>query len=478
MISNILNLSELIYFFSHTFIFFFIITFVTYWLTPKKHQNKVLLVFCYLFYFSWNIKLFSLVLLSTLVDYICANQIFESEDKIKRKRLLILSVLVNIGSLITFKYFDFFIDSFNLLTSSIGLNTSLPILNIILPLGISFYTFQSLAYTVDVYRKKVEPEKSFINFSIFVAYFPQLIAGPIERSENLLPQIRNHKYFKDIEIEKGLFLFWFGFFKKRVIADYLAIYVERAYENPNANSLEITLGIIAFSFQAYCDVSGYTYMARGMSLLLGIKLSNNFHFPFFSKSPSEFWNRWHITLSHWLRDYVYFPLLIKYRKPTVATFITFIFVGAWHGPKFHFVEWGILWASIISIYHYSKNKVNKFNLTLFKKDSTAIFLMFITIILSQGFYRSESTGHFISLIKNILMGVQTSNGSELPIIPFVTLVFFMVIYDYIAYFIMKKNEFFIIEMSFAKKTVFYLTLYFMYRNFQNMGKLDFIYFNY
>jgi alginate O-acetyltransferase complex protein AlgI len=478
MIGDILNLSELIYFFSHTFILFFIIAFVFYWLTPKNHQNKLLLAFCYLFYFSWNIKLFSLVLLSTLVDYICANQIFQSKDKLKRKRLLRLSILVNIGSLVAFKYFDFFIESFNQLSLSLGLSTSLPILNIILPLGISFYTFQSLAYTVDVYRKKVEPEKSFINFSIFVAYFPQLIAGPIERSENLLPQIRKQKLFKEVEIEKGLFLFWFGFFKKRVIADYLAIYVERAYENPNANSLEITLGIIAFSFQAYCDVSGYTYMARGMSLLFGIKLSNNFFFPFFSKSPSDFWNRWHITLSHWLRDYVYFPILIKYRKPTLATFMTFIFVGAWHGPKFHFIEWGVLWAMIISIYHYSKIKVDMYNITILKKDSTTTILMFITIILSQGFYRAESTTHFITLLKNIFIGFQASNDMALLLNPFLILVLFIVIYDSTAYYIMKRNEFFILELSFVKKTFFYLTLYFMYRNFQNIGKLDFIYFNY
>jgi len=333
-----------------SFFVFLSIVFALYWqLTERlRMQNLLILVASYVFYGWWDWRFLLLIAFSSAVDFLVGLRIHSAQTQRNRRLWLMTSLTVNLGVLGFFKYFNFGIESASLLLQSIGLSTSISSLNIILPVGISFYTFQTLSYTIDIYRGKIEPTTNWLQFFAFVSFFPQLVAGPIERAADLLPQFEKNRSFNKYEAVTGLRLILWGLFKKMVIADRLAVIVDSIYANPeSADSLTVVIAAVFFSYQLYCDFSGYSDIAIGTGRLLGFRLTRNFITPFLSRTMTEFWQRWHVSLSSWFRDYVYIPLggnrssIIKWGFNIL---ITFTLSGLWHGAGLHFVLWGILCA--------------------------------------------------------------------------------------------------------------------------------------
>lgn len=334
---------------SFDFAIFLPIVFILYWgISPRniRSQNFLLLIASYVFYGWWDAKFLLLIILSTLVDFFIGHALNTQNNIAKRKLLLGSSIVFNLGVLGFFKYFNFFIQNFSKTFNFFGYHFNSWTLNIILPVGISFYTFQTLSYTIDVYRRNLSPTKDFVSFAGFVSFFPQLVAGPIERAKNLLPQFYKKRIFSYSTATEGLKQILWGLFKKIVIADNCAEYVKIVFDNPsNHNGSVLLLGAILFAFQIYGDFSGYSDIAIGTAKLFGFNLMQNFSYPYFSRSIAEFWRRWHISLTTWFRDYVYIPLggsrggkLMKIRN----VFIIFIISGFWHGANWTFIFWGFL----------------------------------------------------------------------------------------------------------------------------------------
>jgi len=294
------------------FAIFLPLVFILYWFVTNRSltlQNLFILSASYLFYAWWDYRFLALIALSTLVDFIVANQLNKQKTQTKRKGLLLVSLIFNLGMLAFFKYFNFFIESWVEAWQVFDINMQTSSLKIILPVGISFYTFQTLSYTIDVYRKKIEPTNSFIQFAAFVSFFPQLVAGPIERASQLLPQFSKKRVFNYDFALSGFYLIIWGLFKKVVVADNCAFFVNQIFDGAvGHSSMELFLGAILFGFQIYGDFSGYSDIAIGVARLFGFSLMTNFSFPYFSRDIAEFWRRWHISLSTWFRDYLYIPL--------------------------------------------------------------------------------------------------------------------------------------------------------------------------
>ncbi|MCR5424339.1 MAG: MBOAT family protein [Bacteroidales bacterium] len=336
---------------SFSFGFFLVIVYALYWALFNRDirlRNCFLLMASYFFYGTWNWKLLGLILVISATDFIFGALIAKSEDQRRRKTFLVIPIVINLCILCFFKYFNFFIDSFVTLCAHIG-NASVSSftpLNIILPVGISFYTFQGLSYVIDIYYRRFEPTKDVVSFFTFIAFFPQLIAGPIERARDLLPQFATPKTFDYDTTRKGLFNIACGLFKKIVIADRLAIYVDSVYSNPaGAEGWPAVMAVIFFTFQLYLDFSAYSQIAVGTAQIIGFKLTTNFKRPYTANSFKEFWKRWHITLTRWFGDYLYIPLGGN-RKSTFRTYINIMIVfavsGLWHGASWNFVIWGCL----------------------------------------------------------------------------------------------------------------------------------------
>jgi alginate O-acetyltransferase complex protein AlgI len=336
------------------FFIFLPIVYILYWFVFKKHlkaQNILILVASYVFYGLWDWRFLSLILLSTLVDYFVSINMDAVEQPSKRKQWLWVSVIFNLGLLGYFKYFNFFVDSWVDMVSLFGYHMkSTWTLRVILPVGISFYTFQTMSYSFDVYYKKLQPTRDFISFAAFVSFFPQLVAGPIERASQLLPQIQQKRSFMYAQAVVGLKLILWGLFKKVVIADSLGPLVDDIFSNYSAYpSSTLILGAVFFSFQIYGDFSGYSDIAIGTAKLFGIELMSNFKFPYFSRSIAEFWRRWHISLSSWFQAYIYVPLGGSRHgkfKTIMNVFIVFLVSGFWHGANWTFVLWGFLHAMV------------------------------------------------------------------------------------------------------------------------------------
>ena len=353
---------------SFEFLCFLPTVFILYWFIFNQNlrlQNLLILISSYLFYGWWDYRFLTLILLSTIVDYVIGLNITKHNSEKKQKLLLWCSVLFNLSVLGFFKYYNFFIDSWIDLFGLIGYEIkSIWTLNIILPVGISFYTFQTMSYTIDIYRKKLEPTKDFISFASFVSFFPQLVAGPIERATNLLPQILNEREFKYEQGVQGLRLILLGMFKKVVIADSLAPMVDQLFSNyQEFEGGVLLLGVIYFAFQIYCDFSGYSDIAIGTSKLFGFELMSNFKFPYFSRNIGEFWRRWHISLSSWFRDYLYIPLGGSQEgklKSIRNIFIIFLVSGFWHGANWTFIFWGLFHAVLfLPTFFFNTNRKYK-----------------------------------------------------------------------------------------------------------------------
>jgi len=346
---------------SLVFVGFFIVVYALYLSLQRKTswQNALLLGASYVFYGYWDWRFLSLILISTVVDYVIGLNLGQTagdtpEGERRRKLLVTASVAVNLGILGFFKYFNFFADSLIDLFHVFGMQADPVTLRVALPVGISFYTFQTMSYTIDIYRRKLAPTRSFLNFAVFVAFFPQLVAGPIERARNLLPQIERPRHITTASIDSGLFLILWGYFKKVVIADNAALISDQVFNNYMSHSgLAVLVGVLAFSVQIYGDFSGYSDIARGLARLMGIELMVNFKLPYMALNPSDFWRRWHISLSSWLRDYLYVPLGGN-RKGPVRTYvnlsITMLLGGLWHGAAWNFVIWGAFHGLILVLY--------------------------------------------------------------------------------------------------------------------------------
>ncbi len=335
---------------SGIFLVFFIVFYLLYWWINKKFsllvRNLFIIIASYVFYGWWDWRFLSLIVLSSAVDFIIGLKLSQTNDRSRRKLLLVSSLIVNLGVLGFFKYFNFFIDSLNVLLLQFNANLNTGTLKIILPVGISFYTFQTLSYTIDIYKNKLQLTKDPFAFFAFVSFFPQLVAGPIERAMHLLPQFSVKKSFNHFENVKGLRLVLWGFFKKIVIADNFGALTEHVF-NPefNPSGLTVFLGATFFALQIYADFSGYSDIAIGISKMLGFDLMTNFRTPYFARSFQDFWRRWHISLSTWFRDYVYIPLGGS-RNSQIRTYgnllITFVLSGLWHGANVTFMVWGAL----------------------------------------------------------------------------------------------------------------------------------------
>jgi len=399
---------------SLSFAFFLPVVFCLYWFATKqntKYQNILLLIASYYFYSCWDWRFLFLLVFSTLLDYFTGIKISEAESQKMKKFWLWLSIGINLGFLGMFKYFNFFSTSFAEALQQIGLQVNPWTLNIILPVGISFYTFHGLSYVIDLYKDRIKPERNFIDYSLFVSFFPLLVAGPIERATHLLPQIKSQRTFNYTRAVDGLRQILWGLFKKVVIADNCAEYANVIFNNTSDQSgSTLFLGALFFTFQIYGDFSGYSDIALGTARLFGIELLRNFSFPYFSRDIAEFWRRWHISLSTWFRDYLYIPLggsrggtWMKIRN----TFIIFLVSGFWHGANWTFLMWGFLNALFImpSIVFETNRKnldiVAQGKLIPSFRDFLSIILTFCLTVLAWIFFRAESIHHAFHYVAGI-----------------------------------------------------------------------------
>lgn len=402
---------------STEFLLFLPIVFVLYWFLLGKNlklQNLLILISSYVFYGWWDYRFLSLIFLSTIVDYTIGLQIHKQPSAKKQKWLLWGSIVFNLGVLGFFKYYNFFVDSWIDMFASFGYEIkSVWTLNIILPVGISFYTFQTMSYTIDVYKKNLQPTKDFISFASFVAFFPQLVAGPIERASNLLPQMLKERAFKYEQGVQGLRLILWGMFKKVVIADNLSVNVDAAFNNyQSLDGGSLLLGMIYFSFQIYCDFSGYSDIAIGTSKLFGFELMSNFKYPYFSRNIGEFWRRWHISLSTWFRDYVYIPLGGSKNgkwKSIRNIFIIFLVSGFWHGANWTFIVWGLFHAMLFLPSFVAKNNRKYLNSAIGGarvfptfRETIQIATTFTLVTIGWVFFRSESINIAINYLYNVV----------------------------------------------------------------------------
>lgn len=397
------------------FALFLPLAFILYWFVFNKNlkaQNFFLVVISYFFYGWWDWRFLTLVLFSTLLDYTLGLLIQKQENQSRRKALLIISFLVNLGFLGFFKYFNFFIDSFVDAFAAVGITLEPRTLNIILPVGISFYTFQTLSYTIDVYKRKLNATKDIVAFFAFVCFFPQLVAGPIERATNLLGQFYVKRSFDYRNAADGLRQILWGLFKKIVIADNCAIYVNDIFGNyANHNGSTLLIGSVLFAFQIYGDFSGYSDIAIGTGRLFGFRLMRNFALPYFSRDIAEFWRRWHISLSTWFRDYVYIPLggsrgstFHKIRN----TFIIFVVSGFWHGANWTFIAWGFLNAIyFLPILLLKKNRLHLDTVARNRKlpnvkEFFQIISTFFLTLIAWIFFRSASIQDAFAYLGRVL----------------------------------------------------------------------------
>ncbi len=395
---------------SIAFLFFFPIVVILYFATPYKYRWILLLAASYYFYMCWRPEYIILIILSTLVDYFVALQMSAIAEKKDRRKWLYLSLFVNLGMLFTFKYFNFFSASVQQGFQYFNIFYNNWVFEALLPVGISFYTFQTLSYTIDVYNNKIEPERNLGYFALYVSFFPQLVAGPIERPGRLLPQFKQNFDFDYKRVVGGLKMMAWGFFLKLVVADRLAPIVNRVFNKPEKHEgFEILLAIFFFAYQIFCDFAGYSIIAIGAAKIMGYDLMTNFRRPYFSTSIREFWQRWHISLSSWFRDYVYIPLggnrVAKWRW-YYNLMITFVVSGIWHGANWTFIIWGFLhgfYLIFALITQPFKDKINN-AIGLSKVPAllkaSQIVITFILACFAWTFFRANSVGDAFLLLKN------------------------------------------------------------------------------
>jgi alginate O-acetyltransferase complex protein AlgI len=485
---------------SYQYLIFFSIVTGLYFLFPHVLRNSWLLCASYFFYMSWEPRYALLILGSTVVAYSIAILLATVQSPRKRLLLLLISVVSNLGALLIFKYFGFLVRSIEISGMLLGQTLHLPVLDLLLPVGISFYTFQTLSYTIDVYLKKIECERKFINFALYASFFPQLLAGPISRAENLLPQFRENHIFDSARVADGLKLICWGLFKKMVIADRLALAVNAVYNHPNGTEgPAIVLATFLYSYQIYCDFSGYSDIAIGSANVLGFNLVNNFDRPYLSSSIGEFWRRWHISLSTWFRDYVYIPLgggRCKRSRVIINLLIVFFLSGLWHGADFTFIVWGLVHASYLILERTLKPIVEKICDVLILRRFQVV-ICGIRVIWVWGwvsfawlFFRANSITDAYLMVKAIPTGwsglVFSSAGLEtvldhlqLSVKSFLVILILLIILETISYF--ERKTF--CRKLFSEQPIWlrwpvYITLVLAILNLSIIEEIPFIYFQF
>ena len=392
------------------YVVFLALVTLAYWRLRWRHQNILLLIASYIFYGWWDVRFLALIAISTLVDFYCARAIASSDDTGRRRTLLTLSLVVNIGFLAVFKYFNFFMDSFAATLQTLGFHqTPIAVLRILLPPGISFYTFQEVAYIVDVYKKKIPPAESLIDYALFISLFPHLIAGPIQRPDHLLPQVQRPREFDRDRFFDGLMLILSGLFRKAVIADNCALLADAAFSGRMGapNLAVVAIGTYAFAWQIYGDFSGYSDIARGSAQLLGFHFMVNFRQPYLATSLQDFWRRWHISLSTWLRDYLYIPLGGN-RHGEARTYrnlmLTMLLGGLWHGANWTFVVWGGIHGAGLSVERFvrrwfARDETEPAPATIWSPSAwLARIVIFHLVCLTWIFFRAPSIGDAVTFL--------------------------------------------------------------------------------
>ncbi|QBA22845.1 MBOAT family protein [Chryseobacterium indologenes] len=470
------------------FLIFLPIVFCLYWFVFNKkyqNQNKLLLLASFYFYACWDWRFLFLLMFSIGLDYFSGIKIENSRNKREAKFWLTLSIVINLGFLGFFKYYNFFIESFADLLSGMGFKVNIWLLNVILPVGISFYTFHGLSYVIDVYKKRIRAERSFIDYAVFVSYFPLLVAGPIERATHLLPQIQKKRTFSYEQAADGMRQILWGFFKKMVIADNCAPLVNEIFTHYQTESpANLLIGAVLFAFQIYGDFSGYSDIALGVSRLFGIELLKNFAFPYFSRDIAEFWRRWHISLSSWFRDYLYIPLGgskgglgMKIRN----TFIIFLVSGFWHGANWTFIIWGGLNALFfMPLLIMEKNRTNIEVAAQGKwfpsfKEILQILITFSATCIAWIFFRSESVLQAFEYIKRIFSLELFSFPAQMPVKVF-ALTACMLIIEWI-----NREQFHGLQIRrfnpWVRRILYGIIIYIILR-YANFGNNEFIYFQF
>jgi len=423
-----------------SFAIFFPIVFVLYWFVTNKNlkiQNALLLVASYLFYACWDWRFLFLLVFSTLLDFYTGIKMSDAATQKGKRFWFWLSVVINLGFLGVFKYYNFFADTFAESLAAFGFHVSPWTLKVILPVGISFYTFHGLSYVIDIYKNRIKAEKDFVTYAVFVSFFPLLVAGPIERSTHLLPQIKEKRTFDTAKAIDGLRQVLWGLFKKVVIADQCAVYANDIFNHSgNYSGSTLLLGALFFTFQIYGDFSGYSDIALGTARLLGIELLRNFAFPYFSRDIAEFWRRWHISLSTWFRDYLYIPLggskggnLKKIRN----ILIIFLVSGFWHGANWTFIIWGALNALYIMPSILLKTHRDNLNIVaqgrIFPnlKEAFSILLTFSLTVFAWIFFRSDNVTNAFLFIKKMFSAALFTKPAMMPVMLFALLFVFIVI---------------------------------------------------
>jgi D-alanyl-lipoteichoic acid acyltransferase DltB (MBOAT superfamily) len=456
---------------SINFALFLPVVFVVYWFVTDKSlklQNILLLVASYFFYACWDWRFLFLLIFSTFLDYSTAIKMFRAKSKNWKRFWFWLSVGINLGFLVFFKYYNFFIESFSEGLSFLNIHANHWTLKVILPVGISFYTFHGLSYVIDIYYSRIKPEKNFIDYSVFVSFFPLLVAGPIERATHLLPQIQRKRIFSYSQAIDGLKQILWGLFKKIVIADNCAEFANNIFNNYNDyNGSTLILGATFFAIQIYCDFSGYSDIAIGTARLFGINLLRNFAFPYFSRDIAEFWRRWHISLSTWFRDYLYIPL----GGSKVATwmkvrniFIIFIVSGFWHGANWTFIIWGFL--NALYIMPSILLKTNRNNLNVVAKGKylptmKELFSMIVTFgltVFAWIFFRAENINHALGYVNRIFSRI--SFHPEAIFLSKYFLIYILVIVFFIIEWVGREQQYAIARLGYnCSKAVRWLLYY-------------------
>ena len=473
---------------SLSYAIFLPLVFIIYWLLPHKYRWILLFIASYYFYMSWNAKYVFLIFFTTFISYLAAILIEKYQHK--KKLILSLSIIICIGILVFFKYLNFFFEIINEILNLINIQNNKIILNILLPVGISFYTFQTLSYVIDVYRGNIKAEKHFGYYATFVSFFPQLVAGPIERPENLLPQLKKEKQFDYNNAILGLKIMAYGFFKKIVVADNLAFYVDKVYNNlPYYQGFSLLLAAIFFSIEIYCDFSGYSDIAKGSAYLLNIELMDNFKAPYFSTNIKEFWSKWHISLSSWFKDYIYIPLggnRCSKIKHYSNLFITFLISGLWHGANITFVIWGGL-NGLLQIFEdvFNIKKIkNVYSPLWFIK----VIITFTIMTLTWIFFRAQNINEAIYVFNNMFIGIDNFKNyivsglysfDVTPLNLIIHLIIYLVPLTIIDCLSVKYN---VIELINKKPTIVRYSLYFglviLVLLLHYVGEVNFIYFQF
>lgn len=435
---------------SFDFLVFFIVTYIVFFYSRGIARHLFLLIASCVFY-SWFIPKYLIILFTLiLIDYFAAIQIEKYENSKKRKIILLIAIINTCSVLFIFKYHNFFIDNINSISGK-----NFKHWNLILPIGLSFHTFQSLSYVIDVYWKKVKAEKNLLLYANYVMMFPQLVAGPIERAGHLLPQLKNslQNKIESSDFSLGMSMFFYGLFKKIVVADNLGNYVDAVYNNSiHHNSTTLLFATMLFSIQIYADFSGYSDMAIGIARTLGFKFSDNFKTPYFSKSITEFWRRWHISLSSWLRDYMYYPLSLSFGRVTkiklyLITFITFTIIGLWHGAAWTFVIFGMIHGFYLVIEMFTdKIRRNISKLTIITKFSRIhhalqMAAVFLLVSISFIFFRAKNLDQALYIFKKITYDFSLNHLNLLDTTTFATIIFSIIILFFSEYFIFNKYSF-------------------------------------